>query len=841
MLKNLLLELYSEELPHTEQIKAEQNYKTIFENGLREKNIQFKKVNVFSTCLRITIFIEEIVDEMILGGEEIKGPKVSTANKAIIGFCKKNKVKKENLSIKSYNNESYYVLSTKDKKIKSINVLKDLIPILIDKQSWNKSILCPISGAKWPRPLKNILCIYEDDIVLFKYYNLHANNATFGNKFLSNTNRLIINSFEEYKQALSDNYVMLEREKRKQHIIQHSKVILSKYNLALQLSESLLETSASHFEHPTVMLGKIDKNYLQHLPKDVIITTLQHHQKYFVTTQHDQKNLAPYFLFISNNLGKNAIGITKGHETCASARLQDSQFILNQELNISLEEKLKNLSKIIFHEKLGSIADKVERLKNIAKKIHIYKCSSITEQDNKDNNISYDLQTALTEAIKYCKNDLASEIVDDMPNLRGKIAAFFYKTQHKSFNNTAELLIKHQYENQCDNNPNFCLLLSLIDKIDNIVGLFLAGERVTGSKDKHNMRKQMLQIISILFAFSQSTQSIFASSNNAERSSHVTINNNAQDNYANNSKYIATKQETLAENDNRQQKNNIKSSTYHHSSNTHALNNNFDFIVKKNGNAYTKQNILEYLIEICIQEYVLQNTVSTSQKENLFCGAKINACEIKNEILHLIKLRHVNILKHTFDMPIIQAIFGKSNLYNNILSNTPKALTKIEKKYKTYNVELFTSFVEQLNTLIQNRENVVYKATMLFKRANNIITQALSKKMISNTQTIIDKNINNDPLLNNLSKTLKTNLQKTTFNSLLTYLNNVDEFNVHIKTDVENLQCLIDYANSMLDSEKIYDEKGILISEEGFCIILLIACLLNNIIAFEELFSITLI
>ncbi|MCC8416801.1 MAG: glycine--tRNA ligase subunit beta [Rickettsia endosymbiont of Gnoriste bilineata] len=400
-MSELLLELFNEEIPALMQKNAAEAYKTIFTTILQEGEI-VADVQIFIGPRRIAIYITNLPKFIPPKEIIIRGPKVSAAQQAIEGFCRANNIEQNKLSTLLVQGQLYYIIvkSTAETDIRIL--LQEIIPKAISKYIWSKSMYWGNYDISWIRPLRNILCIFDGEILAIKYGHLTANNITFGHRFLSpepiaNSNdlenwnekqgvsersvvnlrehantpkfcgansskHLSIDSFSEYQNKLRESNVIIDQQERKEIIKNQLSEITKSLNLVTKDDEKLLEEVTGLVELPVVMVGKIPEIFLT-LPSEVLISSMRTHQKYFST--FDQAgNFAPYFLFVSNMRHDQNI-IVSGNEKVLAARLSDALYFYQQDLSSSLESRLLKLEQITFHAKIGSIRQKTERIANI--------------------------------------------------------------------------------------------------------------------------------------------------------------------------------------------------------------------------------------------------------------------------------------------------------------------------------------------------------------------------------------------------------------------------------------------------------------------------------------------
>ncbi|MCC8462564.1 MAG: glycine--tRNA ligase subunit beta [Rickettsia endosymbiont of Ecitomorpha arachnoides] len=475
-MSELLLELFSEEIPAFMQKNAEEGYLNIFTKIFEENEI-FAKVQLFAGPRRITLYATHLPKVTLPKETEIKGPSIDAPEAAINGFCKAHNVSKLELSTKLINNQLYYffVKKTEEREIKEI--LPEIIIEAINKYSWAKSMFWGDYNIKWVRPLRNILCIFDGEVLSLQFGHLTANNITYGHR-LTDNKKLEVTDFEDYKNKLSENHVILERTKREEIIKTGLLELANSHNLNIKEDNRLIEEVAGLSEFPVVLLGKIPQKFLE-LPKEVLISSMRTHQKYFCLFDKEG-NFAQYFLFVSNGRFTDANLVIKGNEKVLSARLSDALYFYKQDISKTLESRLGKLEAVTFHAKLGNLREKVERVAKIC---------SYTALDNTD----------LITAAKLCKSDLVSEMVGEFPDLQGIMG--YYYAKHEGLGEEVAAAIKDHYKPQglSDNVlGGNAALLALADKVDSLAGLMIAGEAPTGSGDPYALRRQTLGIIRII-------------------------------------------------------------------------------------------------------------------------------------------------------------------------------------------------------------------------------------------------------------------------------------------------------------------------------------------------------
>ena len=451
--------------------------KQILIDSLQKQNVHFDRVEIFSGPCRITFYVTGIQEFIIVPMKEIKGPAISSPDLAILGFCKKYDLSTSVLTKVKIQNEEYYIYIQPEKIVPVNTILQTLLPDIIKSHVWDKTMLWEEYTCNWPRPLRNIMCILDGKLLDIKYYHLSSNNFTFGHKFISNK-PISVNSWEEYLNVLSDNFVILSRIERTTMIKDQASKVLNTLNLKNHIDQDILSEIASNVEYPTLAVGRIPEKYMS-LPPEILTTVMFVHQKYFAT--YDKTgNLAPYFLFVYNKIEDIDNKILHGNEKVLKARLEDAQFLYKKDLEVSLEDRYKKLKSYSFHRLLGSMQEKSERLVSLSK-------------------ILYPNDFDLLIAAKFCKCDLVGDVVSDLATLQGTIG--YYYLLNAGYSKKIANAVLHHYEplSAYSKVPEgLSSKLAFIDKVDSLVGLYIAGERATGNKDTYGLRRLALGIIRLI-------------------------------------------------------------------------------------------------------------------------------------------------------------------------------------------------------------------------------------------------------------------------------------------------------------------------------------------------------
>ena len=475
------LELFSEEIPANLQQNFREKLLEEFREYFINKSIKSKKSFSLSTPNRVIIVFEGLQKKIKVGSEEIKGPKTSAPVEAIEGFLRSNKIDKKQLIKRDTEKGEFYFFKTPSKTSNTSDLLKDLIPKLLGGYQWKKSMKWGEFNLNWARPLKSILSVFDEKIIDFKFYHLTSSNRTFIDKDYEEKTGVFKN-FKSYERFLKIHGTIVDQTKRKQIIQKEFTKILSKKKLFILENLKLFDEVVDLVECPNVLLCDFDKKFLS-IPREILVLTMQSHQKYFPTIDKNNQ-ITNQFLLVANK--KDQKGLIKlGNQRVVDARLSDAEFFWNKDKTQNLVKKVSELKKINFFKGLGTYFDKVQRMRKLGGMIS-------------DELLISKEKVELSASI--CKTDLTSDLVGEFPELQGIMGGYFSAQQ--GFDKDICLSITEQYlpiglDSNVPKKP-FSIALSMTDKIDNLVGFFGIDEKPTSSKDPFALRRVALGIIRII-------------------------------------------------------------------------------------------------------------------------------------------------------------------------------------------------------------------------------------------------------------------------------------------------------------------------------------------------------
>ena len=480
-MSEFFLELFTEEIPANLQKNARVTLLEDFKKLFEDKKISFNKSLSYSTPNRLLVFFSGLSKELNQKTVDIKGPNISAPEKALEGFLRSYQISKKEIFKKKTEKGEFYFFKKKASKTKTKELLEENIPIILNKMSWKKSMKWGDFNLNWGRPLKSILAVFDDKSLIFKFYHLKSSNNTFIDKEFENK-RKIFRNYKNYKEYFSKSGIIIDNNLRKNFIQKELQKASKKRNIVIEINDKLLEEVTNLVEQPNILTCKFDKKFLD-IPREILIITMQHHQKYFHTL--DQKgNITNEFLVVSNN--KDSKGLIKlGNERVIEARLSDAQFFWNKNKSQNLVKQISKLNNINYFRGLGSYFDKIQRMRKLGGMI------------SDELLISKD-KVELSASI--CKVDLTSDLVGEFPELQGILGGYFAETQ--GFDKDVALAVSEHYlPNGLDSKTPkkvFSIALALTDKLDTLVGFFGINEKPTSSKDPYALRRSALGLIRLL-------------------------------------------------------------------------------------------------------------------------------------------------------------------------------------------------------------------------------------------------------------------------------------------------------------------------------------------------------
>ena len=480
-MSEFFLELFSEEIPAGLQKNLRENLLKSFNDFFEEKFISFKRSSSYSTPNRLVILFEGLQKQTILKSEEIKGPSTKAPDLAIEGFIRSNQILKQNLYEKETEKGNFFFFKTKSKKLYTHELLEEFVPKILNKIQWKKSMRWGDFSLNWGRPLKSILAVFNKKTLIFKFHHIQSSNLTFVDKDFEEK-KIKFSDFKKYKNFFKKKQIIIDPVERKKIIEKKFHLLLKKKNIVIEQNPKLLEEVVDLIDQPNVLVCQFDKKFLK-IPKEILIITMQYHQKYFPTFDN-KGSITNEFLVVSNK--KDLKGLIKlGNERVVEARLTDAKFFWQKDKSQNLVKQVSNLKSMNYFKGLGSYFDKVQRMRKLGGMLS-------------DELLISKEKVELSASIS--KVDLLSELVGEFPELQGIMGGYFSEAQ--GFDKDVALSISEQYlpsgsGSKVPKKP-FSIALALSDKIDTLVGFFGINQKPTSSKDPFALRRLTLGVIRII-------------------------------------------------------------------------------------------------------------------------------------------------------------------------------------------------------------------------------------------------------------------------------------------------------------------------------------------------------
>lgn len=487
-----LLEIGTEEFPAKDVVPMRGQLERGFTKGLKENGLAFESVKVESTPRRFAALVEGIDYESVADKEEVRGPSKKIAydeegnpSKALEGFLRGNGASLDDVNIKEYKGEDY-VFIEKSIEIKPIEeTVRILVPEIIQNLSSSKMMKWGGKNLRFARPIRYFLSLYNDEILNFDLEGIIVSNITKGHRDLG-SDKIIVDSIDNYEKLLRENGVILNRDERKR-LIKSESIKLAKENGGeILYNEDLLNELADINEFPTPILGSFNEAYLS-LPREVIVTVMVDHQRYFAL-EDDDSYLMPNFIAIRNGGQEGIDNVRSGNEKVIEPRLKDGEFFYKEDLAKGLDDLVERLKTASYHEDLGTIYDKTQRL------------VSLTELIANQLACADEIKSNAKRAAYLSKADLVSNMVMEFTELQGIMGRIY--ALEKGEKEVVAKAIEEQYmpvRSDGDLPESTAgMVLSIADKIDSIASMYAVGHRVTGSQDPFALRRAAIGIINII-------------------------------------------------------------------------------------------------------------------------------------------------------------------------------------------------------------------------------------------------------------------------------------------------------------------------------------------------------
>ncbi|XQY90743.1 glycine--tRNA ligase subunit beta [Metabacillus sp. HB246100] len=490
--RDLLLEIGLEEIPAQYVTPSINQLQAKLTNWLEEKKLSFGDVKMYSTPRRLAILVKDVAEKQPDLEEEAKGPAKKIAmtesgewSKAAIGFTRGQGATVEDIYFKEINGVEYAHVQKFIKGQDSTLLLTE-VRELIKGLSFPKNMRWGSEELRYIRPIKWLIALFGNEIIPFEIAGVKTDSFTYGHRFLGDKVEIAHPSL--YEAVLLEQFVLADSDKRKAAIRNQLAELESENKWIIPIDEELLEEVNNLVEYPTALFGKFEEEYLS-LPDEVLVTTMKEHQRYF-PVRNNEGDLLSYFVTVRNGDHNHLENVAKGNEKVLRARLSDANFFFEEDKKLQIDVANEKLNKIVFHEELGTLGEKVNR---------IVQLSGILADKF---NLTHEQKDDIKRAAAICKFDLVSHMVYEFPELQGKIGEKYARLLGEK-EAVAKAINEHYMPRHAeDQAPSSTIgaVIAIADKLDTIAGFFAIGRIPTGSQDPYALRRQASGIVHILKA-----------------------------------------------------------------------------------------------------------------------------------------------------------------------------------------------------------------------------------------------------------------------------------------------------------------------------------------------------
>lgn len=492
---DLLLELFSEEIPARMQAKAADDLRRMVTDKLVAEGLVYEGAKAFATPRRLALTVHGIPARQPDLKNERRGPKVGAPDAAVQGFLKATGLKSlDEAKIQKDPKGDFYIALIEKPGSAAIDVIAEILPVIVRTFPWPKSMRWGERSAKsgaltWVRPLHSIIATFgpeteEPDVVKFSVDGIEAGQTTYGHRFMA-PDAITVRRFEDYEAKLKAAKVVLDPQARKDIILADAKQLAFAQGFELVEDQVLLDEVAGLVEWPVALMGSFDAEYLS-IPDEVIRATIRNNQKCFVVRDPKTGKLANKFILTANiEATDGGKVIVAGNERVIRARLSDAKFFYETDLKTRLEARLPKFDQIVFHEKLGTQAERIKRIERLAAEIAPL--------------VGADVEKA-NRAAHLAKADLLTEVVGEFPELQGLMGKYYALAQREDASVAAASEEHYKPQGPADRVPTdpVSVAVALADKIDTLVGFWAIDEKPTGSKDPYALRRAALGVIRLI-------------------------------------------------------------------------------------------------------------------------------------------------------------------------------------------------------------------------------------------------------------------------------------------------------------------------------------------------------
>lgn len=491
MSKDLLFEIGLEETPARFVRAAMDQLKERTVKWLNGSNISYKSVEAYATPRRLAVLVKDVAEKQEDVNEEVKGPSRKIAmdengnwSKAALGFARSQGVDPGQFTFREVGGTEYIFVSKSTKGVETASVLADGLLAILHAMTFPKNMRWASYDFKFVRPIKWLVALFGQEVIPFTVAGVSTGNVTRGHRFLGQD--IVISEPSAYRELLRGQHVIADTDERKELIQSQISKLAAEKDWNIAVKEDLLEEVLFLVETPTVLYGTFDESFLT-IPQEVLITSMREHQRYFPVLSKDGA-LLPFFVTVRNGGADHLDIIAKGNEKVLRARLSDAKFFYEEDQKLKIKTALSKLETIVYHEELGTVADKVRRIRRIAEKL-----ADLL-------NVESGVKETVNRGAEICKFDLVTQMVYEFPELQG-VMGQDYALKAGETAEAAHVVFEHYQPRFAGDSVPASLagsIVSIADKIDTIVGCFSIGIIPTGSQDPYGLRRQAAGIVQIV-------------------------------------------------------------------------------------------------------------------------------------------------------------------------------------------------------------------------------------------------------------------------------------------------------------------------------------------------------
>lgn len=481
----ILIELFSEEIPARMQKQAAADLQRMVTGALVDQGVVYEWARVHHTPRRLMLAMGGLPGAAPDRKEEKKGPRVGAPEKALEGFLKSAGLASIDDCITREDKKGAFYVAVIEQTGRPVpELLAEIIPDTIRKFPWQKSMRWGDGQLRWVRPLHSIVCTFDGETVPFEVDGIKSGNTTYGHRFMA-PDAITVHRLEDYEVSLDRAKVMVDADLRMQTILHEAKTLCQAKGLELVEDDALLAEVAGLVEWPVPLLGEFDADFLD-VPPEVLTSTMRTNQKYFAVKDAKTGKMAPNFICVANvEAVDGGKAIAAGNARVLRARFSDARFFWDEDKKRTLESRIDDLKKVVFHAKLGTVHDKMERVAKLAREL----APKVVADPDKAG-----------RGARLAKADLTTGMVYEFPDLQG-IMGRYYALEDGEDAEVADAIRDHYAPQGPDDDvptDAISVAVALADKLDTLVGFWWIGEKPTGSKDPYALRRAALGIIRIV-------------------------------------------------------------------------------------------------------------------------------------------------------------------------------------------------------------------------------------------------------------------------------------------------------------------------------------------------------